>query len=509
MKVGRNDPCPCGSGKKYKKCCLPGDQKAAYRRNLQTQGEGTFVSAEKQAAAPHLQTKVSFPAPPRPPEQPKPPPDPHMEAIETRWKEFEKQDYEGRIALFLKTLEEKELMDDQLAFDMLDQLYLATSQHNERDRFATLIAALRERLPEVYATNAVYFLSWLLSNALAASQQETLPALTRELAAYAGKDIDMVNRVIDQLEYHGQLDLLREITRIGLADVKASHDIMPHGKYEFAERGGDYEIFDYLLHTPDPRGDDPSLLDRLGFYVEDLRTEKLIRYIEHVSDKKSQTWQVNDFAIQPSTKKSAFSDDDEDVEDEEKTEPLDPGKENLYYLSIEFLGYLHREEKVPYTRGEQARQGLVGYLVERAEGELEPRPGLLEDRRSWERRRPARQRPPSHPLCPDRGTLDRYLASLLDFLSAQYFKVCALFTLLPAWLRFLEQRQLLSAEQRQKCLRELEGLHATLLKAMETAVVRSEDPTLVQDLKAWPKELEKAVPTHALPEEKPRAGSSG
>lgn len=22
-KIGRNDPCPCGSGKKYKKCCWP------------------------------------------------------------------------------------------------------------------------------------------------------------------------------------------------------------------------------------------------------------------------------------------------------------------------------------------------------------------------------------------------------------------------------------------------------------------------------------------------------
>jgi uncharacterized protein YecA (UPF0149 family) len=22
-KVGRNDPCPCGSGKKYKHCCFP------------------------------------------------------------------------------------------------------------------------------------------------------------------------------------------------------------------------------------------------------------------------------------------------------------------------------------------------------------------------------------------------------------------------------------------------------------------------------------------------------
>jgi len=25
-KVGRNDPCPCGSGKKYKKCCMAKDQ---------------------------------------------------------------------------------------------------------------------------------------------------------------------------------------------------------------------------------------------------------------------------------------------------------------------------------------------------------------------------------------------------------------------------------------------------------------------------------------------------
>jgi len=27
LKVGRNDPCPCGSGKKYKKCCMLKDEK--------------------------------------------------------------------------------------------------------------------------------------------------------------------------------------------------------------------------------------------------------------------------------------------------------------------------------------------------------------------------------------------------------------------------------------------------------------------------------------------------
>jgi hypothetical protein len=30
-KIGRNDPCPCGSGKKYKKCCLKkGNGKALF-----------------------------------------------------------------------------------------------------------------------------------------------------------------------------------------------------------------------------------------------------------------------------------------------------------------------------------------------------------------------------------------------------------------------------------------------------------------------------------------------
>ena len=29
MKAGRNDPCPCGSGKKYKKCCLGKNREAS------------------------------------------------------------------------------------------------------------------------------------------------------------------------------------------------------------------------------------------------------------------------------------------------------------------------------------------------------------------------------------------------------------------------------------------------------------------------------------------------
>src|SRR4051812_29351116 len=40
QKVGRNDLCPCGSGRKYKKCCLPAQQAAAAPPPQEPQMEG-------------------------------------------------------------------------------------------------------------------------------------------------------------------------------------------------------------------------------------------------------------------------------------------------------------------------------------------------------------------------------------------------------------------------------------------------------------------------------------
>ena len=38
-KPGRNDPCPCGSGKKYKKCCLTNDEAAETERLVPERAE--------------------------------------------------------------------------------------------------------------------------------------------------------------------------------------------------------------------------------------------------------------------------------------------------------------------------------------------------------------------------------------------------------------------------------------------------------------------------------------
>jgi len=43
MQAGRNDPCPCGSGRKYKKCCRPQSEDTARLRTLVSPGIDTLV----------------------------------------------------------------------------------------------------------------------------------------------------------------------------------------------------------------------------------------------------------------------------------------------------------------------------------------------------------------------------------------------------------------------------------------------------------------------------------
>jgi Flp pilus assembly protein TadD len=50
-KVGRNDPCPCGSGKKYKKCCMAKDEKASASANAETSASADRRSAQHRPRA--------------------------------------------------------------------------------------------------------------------------------------------------------------------------------------------------------------------------------------------------------------------------------------------------------------------------------------------------------------------------------------------------------------------------------------------------------------------------
>jgi hypothetical protein len=52
QKVGRNDPCPCGSGKKYKKCCEEKVLKKKFKAEVIQPQASTLSSLFKKSVVP-------------------------------------------------------------------------------------------------------------------------------------------------------------------------------------------------------------------------------------------------------------------------------------------------------------------------------------------------------------------------------------------------------------------------------------------------------------------------
>ncbi|MGP0063964.1 MAG: YecA family protein [Isosphaeraceae bacterium] len=480
MNAGRNDPCPCGSGKKYKKCCLAKDLEASSRQTAVIPPSSVApLRPDSSHTQPHPNSAGTT-APARPAYVPIPPPprDPAAERAEARWQEFESRDGEARIAVFLETLDDAELMTDDMAFEMLNILHADAVASGARTRFAEWVGALHERLPEVYDKGAHYYLSWCLVDALAEGRQEVVPSLSRELAARAGRDIDTFNRTREALAYHGLLDVLVEALRIAWPFVKSSDNIVPWGISEFAEDGVSHEIFDYLEHTASPDPSDAVLLDRVRFFVEDPREEYLREFIGDLTGKSGQAWRADDFALRPPRKMSR-GDWGEDRDDRRTP---DPGAIHLSRLISEFVGYLRHEEGVPFPRGELVRPELYRYFLRRNEGDLDPRPSMLEQAFQPNLKLPKPPRP-AHPLCPERVTLDVHLAGMMGMLNGRYYSAAALFLAMPAWLRFLESRGLIDAATSRKVTAELLPLHASLLRIWEKY---TNDPLLYRQGQAWP-----------------------
>jgi hypothetical protein len=293
MKSGRNDPSPCGSGKKFKKCCLGKPHLIAPLFQKAHSAPAAVSTAAKHTPAWSKPAPTETPASrPRSPLQLK---------RDTIWNEFKSQHGEAREAVFLRTLDDEELRDDETAFEMLNGLHEDAVARGERERFGRMVDTLAVRWPEVYEQGAHYYLSWQLLDALADGRPD-VSALTRALAAKAGRDNDIVHRGLRALAYHGQLIPLVEAMRIGWPLVRESDNVMGWAIGEFAEAGAAYEMYAYLEGASAPDPSNVELLQRIRYFVDDPRLEYVTEFIREVSDKADVAWTVADFALNPPQK---------------------------------------------------------------------------------------------------------------------------------------------------------------------------------------------------------------
>ena len=167
--VGRNDPCPCGSGVKYKYCCLNKDQDEPNSQDEKTQDESPEPSPFDSATSDESSSSSS----------------PAMKA----WDAFEASDYEERCALIEEITGDPERMDGENAFHMFNEIAPEIFKHGDADWLLHILTRLGEEQPETYAAERSYLLLRHLEAAAVArsSVRSAATSSTRPATAAASR----------------------------------------------------------------------------------------------------------------------------------------------------------------------------------------------------------------------------------------------------------------------------------------------------------------------------------
>ena len=444
--TGRNDPCPCGSGKKYKKCCLKKDQAAARQQK-----------AKKAPSPPPA--KIS------PAKSDAPEVDPLMERINAFWEDFMDAPYKKQWAVVEKMLaEEPELLDSEMVFEITNTLSGQSIQAGEIERFKQLLSRLEEAAPEACEKERAYLLDQQINIALIEGDEAAVARYFYQFSPLAGDELDIYYRVISALAYHGHLTILYEGMRQARPFVAEGGGLVEWAYSEYTEKLGDMEVLYLLAQNPDLRPDDPVLQEHFAEYELKIIPEIFFPALDYRTGRKTPAWTMADFQFSNKKKEE------------------DPAVNNFTLLLAAFTHYAHAEAGIARTKVEMARDKLSHYFALRRQGELEDEePGY-----GRRRKRKTRRQPTTHPLCPGAKSLDHYMAQyLFGFLSFQYYEAAALFELIPVWLRFLTKYDLLDEKTRQKTIQELSYLKGDLVQIATNAI---SDPAVRENLADWPYE---------------------
>ncbi len=246
-KVGRNDPCPCGSGRKYKKCCMEKNQRislesAGEEPRLTREGEDEFEGWEKEdrdggssldevlagedageiesPAAPedimNTHGRVFFPTPD--PNLPKLPAG--EQSLVDQWCEeseplFRNMQVDPLIAHILSFLESqpKLFVHLGLEFEMLFEIGAELGRRREWSRYAELLRRIRRECPEMYQRSFAYYEWDLIVETLAEGREEPLSEYFSFFHQYPDSQPDYAGRVADLLAWVGRQEELLAFIR--------------------------------------------------------------------------------------------------------------------------------------------------------------------------------------------------------------------------------------------------------------------------------------------------------
>ena len=276
MTVSRNAPCPCGSGKKYKKCCLEKDTAAARAAEEQLQAERAAREAEwermrKEQDALRVEDEpfetVEGSGASREPDWPPLSPD-DQELVDAWWAEvhpvytakrgLEKSDWLlERVLAFLNS-QPRLFRYLDLHEEFLFELEGALARAGHRPDHLALLRRLRREQPEMYLLCFGYHDMDLLAEALRTGQREEISELLELFRAHPIRHIDEFAKVVDLLAWRGCEPELRALLEPTAVTIAESSEVIDgdFGLLWLTEM----TIFPFL----EAADDSPAALDRLG-----------------------------------------------------------------------------------------------------------------------------------------------------------------------------------------------------------------------------------------------------
>ncbi len=236
-KLGRNDPCPCGSGKKYKKCCLA----SGLYEGVSESSSGA-VSAHDQFAAEEEQEfedlveEPDIPEPVREYDETEPVgdcevtpvllhypkcdpelpdlPAPQQALVDAWWKTnkplFRNMDPDAMIGHIVGFMEEHPELFVYLGLEheVLFELGAEMGRRKDWSRFAKLLERIRKEHPEMYVRSFSYYDYDLIIQRIIDGQFEAITPLFNYFHQFPDGDPDNARKVVELLAWTGRQDEL-------------------------------------------------------------------------------------------------------------------------------------------------------------------------------------------------------------------------------------------------------------------------------------------------------------
>ncbi|MGM0579063.1 MAG: YecA family protein [Bacteroidota bacterium] len=234
MDIGRNDPCHCGSGKKYKKCCLANDEATAVAKSVKEDYSSMMdYSEEDEAEFDSTFTEIAnernlpsgFYENLSPEEN---------ECLENWDKQFELlESPEDKLLHFEKILYDKPDLVEEIELDpeILFDINMAYLKLDKQSEYIQFLKRFRKDFPVVYSHNAEYYDYSIISYLLSSNKKEEISDYFSFFIEDPVKRIDRLMDLFNLLMALDEKEILLELTDKVKNKILVSDEIF--GKHDF------------------------------------------------------------------------------------------------------------------------------------------------------------------------------------------------------------------------------------------------------------------------------------